>query len=1087
MASDQQTHHAPPAGTVTLLFTDIEGSTTLLQRLGDRYQQTLEDHNRLVREAIRLYGGYEVDTAGDAFFVAFERARDAVACAVAAQQALQRHPWPDGVSVHVRMGIHTGEPTPSHEGYVGLDVNRTARISAAAWGGQIVLSRTTRALMENDMPEAVTLRDLGYHRLKDLEHPEHLYQVLHPALAAQFPPVRSLDALPNNLPRRLSSFIGREQEIKDVKRLLGATRLLSLIGPGGGGKTRLALQVAGDVLDSFAHGAFFIELAGVNDPSLVTQAVASALGVREEPARPLQATLTTFLRGRNILLILDNCEHLVEVVATLTDALLQAAPRLQIMCTSREALGIAGETAFRVPSLSLPDPRQPVSLERLRQFEAVRLFTERAADVAPAFALTEQNAAAVAQICRRLDGIPLAIELAASRVKVLTVEQIAARLDDRFRLLAGGPRTAMPRQQTLKAAMDWSYDLLTVQEAAVLRRLAVFIGGCTLEAAEVVCTGEGVAPLDVLDLLTRLVDKSLLVVEGTDHEVRYRLLDTVRQYGRDKLVESGEAPAARTRHMEWFLALAEEAAPELHTAAQAVWLPRLDAELDNLRAAIDWACADTRTEAALRLSIALWWYWTIRSHTTEGSDWFNRTLALPSGPAPVRALATGAAAILAMFAGNIPLATGLADEAVALARSVEAPMAIVLSKTVLAMVGTARGHHEEAALHANEAVRLARPLDQPWETAGVLAILGEIAYNVGDFAEADRLLREALALYSRLGDRWGIAFAQRWLGLLARNRGDYADAEARQQQSLALNQELGHPWGVASSLMALALVPLRQGDYARAQSLLEQSLAMLDDASDLATTSHVMYYLGLTWFYRSDRARAVEILEESLRRFRAIGVPDGAAEALTTLGRLALQEDDAARAGALAEEALSLVRGSANRWPLAYALRLQAAVLLRQGDGDRAERVASESLAIFREIGDRWAIAWSLGLFGEIALSRRDDDTARSKFVESMEIRRATGDRLGIAECLEGLAGIAVRDGRAEQAARMLGAAEAIREAIATPQSLADQGRYGECVSAVRRCLDPERLAEEWAKGRAMSPEAAADYALDDARVPLKS
>jgi len=1087
MANDQQTHPALPAGTVTLLFTDIEGSTVLLQRLGDRYEQTLQDHHRLVREAIRLGGGYEVQTAGDAFFVAFERARDAVASAVAAQQALRQHPWPDGVSVRVRMGVHTGEPTPSRDGYVGIDVNRAARISAAAWGGQVVVSRTTRALIEHDMPEAVSLRDLGYHRLKDIEHPEHLYQVLHPALPAQFPPVRSLDTLPNNLPRRLSSFIGREREIKDVKRLMDTTRLLSLIGPGGAGKTRLAVQVAGDVLDSFTHGAFFVELATVTDPSLVTQALASVLGVREEPARPLQATLTTFLRGRHILLLLDNCEHLVEAVAALAEALLQAAPRLQIMCTSREALGIAGETAFRVPSLSLPDPRQVAHADSLTQFEAVRLFTERATDVAPAFTLTEQNAAAVVQICRRLDGIPLAIELAASRVKVLTVEQIALRLDDRFRLLAGGPRTAMPRQQTLKAAMDWSYDLLTPQEAAVLRRLAIFSGGCSLEAAEVVCAGEGVERLDVLDLLTRLVDKSLLVVEGTDHEARYRLLETVRQYGRDKLVESGEAPAARTRHMDWFLALAEQAAPELHSAAQAVWLPRLDAELDNLRAAMEWACADSRTESALRLSIALWWYWTIRSHTTEGSEWFTRTLALPGGTVPVRALAIGAAAILAMFAGNIPLATGLANDAVALARSADAPMAIVLAKTVLAMVGTARGHHEEAALHAHEALELARPLDQPWETASVLAIMGEIAYNVGDFAEADRVLRESLALYSVLGDRWGIAFTQRWLGLLARNRGDYAEAEARQQQSLALNQELGHPWGVAASLMALALVPLRQGAYARAQSLLEQSLAMLDDASDLATTSHVMYYLGLTWFYRSDRARAVEILEESLRRFRAIGVPDGAAEALTTLGRLALQQDDAARAAALADEAVALVRGSANRWPLAYALRLQAAVLLRQGEADRAERVATESLTIFREIGDKWAVAWSLVLFGEIALSRGDDDTARAKFVESLEIRLATGDKLGIGECLEGLAGIAIRDRRAEQAARMLGAAEAVREAIRAPQSLADQPRYGACVEAVRQRLEPAALTAAWSEGRGMTPDAAAEYALDDARVPLRS
>ncbi len=1087
MSNEHRPASALPTGTVTLLFTDIEGSTTLLQRLGDAYRQVLQDHNSLVRAAIQVGTGQELQITGDAFFVVFARAKDAIAGAMAAQQALLKHPWPDGVSIKVRMGLHTGEPALSGDGYVGLDVNRAARIASAAWGGQIVISRTTRALIEHDMPEHVTLRDLGYHRLKDLEHPEHLYQVLHPVLPLEFPPLRSLDTLPTNLPRRLSSFIGRDRELQEVKRLLTSTRLLTLIGPGGAGKTRLAVQVAGDLLDGFAHGAFFVELAAVSDSSLVTQAVASVLGVREEPGRPLQATLTTYLRGRHLLLILDNCEHLVETVAELADTLLQTAPRLQILCTSREALGIAGETAFRVPSLSLPDPRHVPPVDALTQYEAVRLFVERAADVVPGFTVTEQNAAAIIQICRRLDGIPLAIELAASRVKVLTVDQIAARLDDRFRLLSGGPRTALPRQQTLKAAMDWSYDLLTAQEAAVLRRLAVFSGGCTLDAAEVVCAGDGVERDDVLDLITRVIDKSLVMVEGDGPEVRYRLLETVRQYGRDKLMESGEASAARARHMEWFASLAERAAPELQKATQATWLPRLDAEQDNARAALEWACSNGRAETALRLSIASWWYWTIRSHITEGREWFEKALALPSGPHELRVIAMGAAAIIRMFGADIAGATALAEEAIALARPIDAPQAVILANAVLAMVNSARGHHKEAAAHANEALRVLRPLNLAWETAAVLSVLGQIVFDLGDYAQADTVLKQSLQMFSDLGDRWGIAFAQRWLGLLARHRGDYAEAEALQQQSLALSQELGHPWGVATSLMTLALVPLRQGDYARAQDLLEQSLAMLDDAADLATTATVRYYLGLTWFYRGDHVRAVPILDESLRTLRKLGVPDGAAQALTTLGRVALQQDDPDRATAMGEESLALLQESANRWPRGYALRLLAAATLRRGEFDRAEHLAQESLSIFGDLGDKWAVAWSLVLLGEIALGRGDYGAASTKLVESLEIRKATGDRLGIAECLEGLSAVDVHYGRAEQAARMLGAAEAAREKIGTPLPRADTGRYATCVAAVRERLTPDAFAVAWAEGRGLVPDAAAASAMEYAHSPSRS
>ncbi len=552
-------------GTVTFLFTNIEGSTGLLQRLDDRcYGEVLAEHQRLLRAAFQEEGGQEMDTHGDAFFVAFPRASNAVAAAVAAQLAITAHPWPEGAPMRVCMGLHTGEATIADSRYVGLNVHRAARICAAGWGGQVLLSRATHDAVTHDLPPGTSLRDLGEHRLKDLQRPEEIFQLLHPDLPTDFPPLRSLGVLSNNLPHQVTSFIGREREMAEVKRLLAATRILTLTGPGGCGKTRLALRVAADLLEEFANGVWLAELAALSDSALVPQAVASALGVREESGRSLLATLADYLQPKQLLLVLDNCEHLIGACAPLAAALLRACPRLKILALSWEVLGIAEEVTYHVPALSLPDLRRLPSLEHLTQYEAVRLFIERAADALPTFAVTNQNARAVAQVCYRLDGIPLAIELAAARVKVLSVDQIAGRLDDRFRLLTSGSRAAPPRLQTLRATMDWGYDLLLEKERLVLRRLAVFAGGWTLEAAEAVCAGDGVEGFEVLDLLTRLVNKSLVSAEEQGEETRYRMLETVRQYAWEKLLESGEADVMRGRHRDWDQRMAERAEPEFH-------------------------------------------------------------------------------------------------------------------------------------------------------------------------------------------------------------------------------------------------------------------------------------------------------------------------------------------------------------------------------------------------------------------------------------------------------------------------------------------------------------------------------------------
>jgi predicted ATPase/class 3 adenylate cyclase len=529
-----------PTGRVTFLFTDIEGATRLLHELGDEYADILAAYLRLVRAAIDEYGGQEVDSREDALFAAFPGAADAVMAAVAIQRAIAAYRWPDGVVLRARMGLHTGEPIRIATGYVGIDVNRASRICGVAHGGQVLLSDATQSVAANPLSEGVSFRDLGEHRLKDFAQPRRLFQVVTADLPADFPPPKSLDVLRDNLPAQMTSFIGRERDKMEVRRLLAGTRLVTLTGPGGTGKTRLALQLASEALPDFPDGVWLAELAALSDPNMVPKAVVAAMSIPEQPGRELTETLVDALHQKSLLLVLDNCEHLVHACAELADALLQMCPSLRILATSREPLGVPGETIWRVPSLSVPDILQVPSPEQMTAFDGIRLFVERAATSKPGFELTPGNAAAVARICSELEGIPLAIELAAARVRVLTVEQIAARLDDRFRLLTGGGRTVLPRHRTLRGTMDWSYNLLSEPERLLLQRLAVLAGDWTVEAAEAACSGDGVEAPDILDRLTRLVDKSLVVAESHAGETRYRLSRTVRQYCRERLRDLGE-------------------------------------------------------------------------------------------------------------------------------------------------------------------------------------------------------------------------------------------------------------------------------------------------------------------------------------------------------------------------------------------------------------------------------------------------------------------------------------------------------------------------------------------------------------------
>lgn len=603
-----------PHGTVTFLFTDIEGSSQLWEQHPAAMQAALARHDSLLRNIIAAHGGHVFKTTGDGLHAAFAHASDSVAASLACQQAVVRETW-TGLPrpLTVRMGLHTGEAELREGDYFGSTMNRAARMLSIAGGGQTLLSSATAELVRDQLPPGAALHPLGEHRLKDLIRPEHIFQLNAPGLPAAFPPLRSLNTLPNNLPVQLTTFIGREHQMAEAKRLLATTRLLTLTGPGGTGKTRLSLQMAADVLDAFPDGVWLVELAPLSDAALVPQTVASTWSVREQPGRPLLETLSDYLRAKSLLLILDNCEHLIDACAQLAETLLRACPHLKLLPSSREALGVAGETAYRVPSLSLPDPHQPLSVESLSRYEAAQLFVDRARAVQPHFSLTAHNLSAVAQICQRLDGIPLALELAAARVKLFAVEQIALRLDDRFRLLTGGSRTALPRQQTLRALIDWSYDLLPVAERGALARLSVFAGGWTFGAAEAVIGPEA------LDLLSHLVDKSLVVVDELAEapETRYRLLETIRQYARDKLLESGEAPMVRDRHLRHYLLVAEVAEPKLEGPEMLPALNQLEAELDNIRAALEWTL-DRSPQAAVQLAARLTFFWQRRGHVPEG-------------------------------------------------------------------------------------------------------------------------------------------------------------------------------------------------------------------------------------------------------------------------------------------------------------------------------------------------------------------------------------------------------------------------------------------------------------------------------------
>jgi predicted ATPase/class 3 adenylate cyclase/DNA-binding CsgD family transcriptional regulator len=987
-----------PTGTVTLLFTDIEGSTRLLQQLGERYAEVLSECRQLLRAVFQQWNGHEVDTQGDSFFVVFARATDAISAVVAMQRTLATHAWPDGVTIPVRMGLHTGEPLRTAEGYVGLEVHHATRIMSVGHGGQVLLSQTTCELVKQNLPDGVSLRDLGEHRLKDLQRPGRLFQLVMKGLPAEFAPLKSLNNRPNNLPIQLTQLIGREQEVATALNFLQRehVRLLTLTGPGGTGKTRLALQVAAELSEGFSDGVYFVNLAPISDPELVVPAIAQTLDIKEIADQTLLNLLKASLQCKQVLLLLDNFEQVVGAAVYVSE-LLAACPMLKVIVTSRAALHVRGEQEFAVPPLAVPDPKHLPDLVTLSQYEAVALFIQRAQAVKPEFQVTNSNAPTVAEICARLDGLPLAIELAAARIKVLPPQALLARLGQRLAVLTSGARDAPARQQTLRNTIEWSYQLLNAYEQQLFQRLSVFVGGCMFEAIEAVCTELDIESIagQVLDGVASLIDKSLLQqMEQEDGEPRLVMLETIREYAVECLATSGETEAAWQAYAIYYLSLAEKFETDFGGPQQVISTMRLKSERENLRAALYGLIEHEERESALRLSGALWRFWRVYGPVREGLDWLEKAISGSDGV-------------------------------------------------------------------------------QAWVHAKALYAAGELALLLSDDGRATVRGEESLLLYRELGDKRGIAASLMMLGQAASVRGDFVAAFALHEESLMLRRELADRLGIADSLVHLGWTFFMRGDFAKAGEQYKKSLQIYRDLGDREAIETVLASLADVTSLQGEYSRAHTLAQECLELSKALEDRMGIAGSLIQLARTAFLQGNLEQVLPLLEESLAIVREVGDKLYLASALCLLGEIIMCKGDATRARSSLEESMILYKEVGSWRGMAQSLSVLARAATCEGDYTAAHVLYEESLAIARKVGNKWLIASCLEGLAAVVVAQGEPLWAARLWGAAEALRDVIGAPLPPAYRADYERGVAAARAQLGEKAFATDWAEGRTMTPDQA--------------
>jgi predicted ATPase/class 3 adenylate cyclase len=901
---------SPPTGTVTFLFTDIEGSTKMWEKSPHAMQRVLSCHDDILRDAIEERGGYVFKTVGDAFCCAFLTAPDALEAALEIQRRLLSSEWEQIGPLRVRMPLHTGAAEERDGDYFGPPVNRVARLLSAAHGAQVLLSLPTQELVRDQLPAGTRLRNLGEHRLKDLYRPERIFQLSAPDLPSEFPSLRTLDAYRNNIPLQPTPLVGREREVGEIVDRVRReeVRLLTLTGPGGTGKTRLALQAGADLLEGFDDGAFFIALATITDPAQVPSAIAGPLGVKESAEQPLLETLKSHLQKKHLLLVIDNFEQVLDGAPIVTE-LLTTCPKLKVLATSRIPLRLYGEQEYPVPPLVVPDPRALPPLKVLTQYESVRLFVERARAIKPDFAVTNESAPAVAEICARLDGLPLAIELAAARVRVLPPQKMLQRLGDRLKLLRGGARDLPTRQQTLRGTIDWSHELLDEEEKALFARLSVFAGGRTLEAIEEVCDPEG--DLDALEGVESLVEKSLLrQEEGSGGAApRFVMLETVHEYAREKLQESGEAEEVKKHHAEYFLALAEESESGLRGPEAATWLERLEVEHDNLRAALSWALAqeEKEVELGLRLAGALWQFWYLRGYYSEGRRWLESALAKDGRSSAARLKALKAVGWLADDQGDIDRAVAAAEEGLRLSAEAEI---------------------------------------QKGAAAPFLRILGSAAYVRGDYERATQLFEESLALSQEVGDEKGVASSLHQLGNVLSDKGDYQRAKAIYEEGLVQFRGLGDTAALARYLVSMGAEYLLQGDRERGARLNEEATELYRKLGSKGGLQYALDNLGWAALMCGDYERAKSLHEESLTLCKAQGDKLVASESLEGLACAAGVEGEVERAARL------FGAGEALRQTVGY----------QHTSRERALREPYLAVARSRMQEAAWVRAWAEGL-----------------------------------------------------------------------------------------------------------------------------
>ena len=957
-----------PSGTVTFLFTDIEGSTGLWEQDPAAMRVAVDRHLALLTAAVAAHGGVHFKTVGDAIQAAFPTAPTALAAAVDAQRALAAEPWEETAPLRVRMAIHAGEATPAEGGYLSPALNRLERVLGAAHGGQILLTRAARALAVNVLPPDASLIDLGDHRLRDLLEPERLFQLVHPGLRAQFPSLKTLVARQTNLPRQPNLFVGRERELEEISGLLrdDEVRLLTLTGPGGAGKTRLALQTAAGLLDAFPDGIYVVSLAAVTDAGLAPGAIATILELRETGGQSAREQLLDWFAEKRMLLILDNLEQLSDI-APFVGELLAAAPGLTVLATSRAPLRLRAEREYPIPPLPLPPEGLAANSGDVTRFGAVRLFVDRAQAVKPDFTLDETNAESVSEIVRRLDGLPLAIELAAARIRLFAPQAMLARLEKRLPLLTGGARDLPERQRALRETIAWSYDLLQPEDREVFRRLALFAGGMTLEAAGAVVrqTDE----LDVLGSVERLAEHSLLQLQleietGDADSPRYRMLETIREYGLERLAEAGELDDTSRRHAAFFLQLGELAAPELDGPRQGVWLDRIAAEHDNLNVALEWA-SDRQEATAPRLAAALWPFWEARGHYSEGRAWLERVLALGApAPKPVLATAFSGAGSIARMQGDSGRAVELLERALTLWEELGDRRGAARTLMTLGHVADRQGDMTAAETRFAEALAIGREIDDPLLVGAALGNLGLVADQQGAYALAVERYEEALALFRQLGNRRREASVLDNLGIVARAQGQLAEATHFYEAALAVRREIGDVWGIAAALGNLGVAYHQGGDLDLARDHYEQSLEGFRRLGDRRAIGLTLGNLGVAERQGGNLPQAARLLGEVLDISRELGDRSGIAVTVEGIAAVAASGGEPERAARLygaadaLREAIGMPltpddRPDYERSVAAARSRMEDSTFTSGWDAGRAlslEDVIGEALALARDI-----------------------------------------------------------------------------------------------------------------------------------------